>query len=61
MNPTQWNYPNNINEAVYQRGVIQAREALAEATLRRALAEIHLLQALAVPPPATQSQGVSDE
>ena len=60
MSPTQWNYPNNINEAVYQRGVIQAREALAEATLRRALAEIRLLQALEQSSPATQSQEVSN-
>ena len=60
MSPTQWNYPNNINPSVYQRGVIQAREALAEATLRRALAEIRLLQALEQSSPATQSQGVSN-
>jgi hypothetical protein len=60
MSPSQWNYPNNINTGVHQRGVIQAREALAEATLRHALAEIRLLQALAVPPPATQSQEVSN-
>ena len=60
MSPTQWNYPNNINQVVHQRGVIQAREALAEATLRRALAEIHLLQALEQSSPATQSQEVSN-
>ena len=60
MSPTQWTYPNNINPSVYQRGVIQAREALAEATLRRALAEIRLLQALEQSSPATQSQEVSN-